>query len=100
MDHSPDHRGTTGDMRAFALKFVPARTSGFVKDMRICLKGMAIDGQRTKTHAYLPATAACLSFLEYLAGLHHGKPLHADIQHIVTYADAFFTATRLQSRND
>jgi hypothetical protein len=52
---------------------VSTRTSGFLKDIEICLKDTPNGIAGGYTHAYFPALAACCGFLEYMTGLHRGK---------------------------
>lgn len=85
----PAARGAQS-MGAFAKRFVEARLTGFVKDMRICLTGIKLDGKKKPTHAYFPALGACCATLEYLAGLYHGLVGDSVSQnHIRTFANTY-----------
>jgi hypothetical protein len=72
LDDRPPHRGFADNIAAFAHDFVTTRTTGFLKDMEICLTDTP-NGVGGVTHAYFPALATCCAFLEYMTGLTRGK---------------------------
>lgn len=67
------HRGSRGDLRLFAARFIADRMAGFEKDLRICLTGVRATHRKGETHAYFPALAACCGALEYLGALSVGN---------------------------
>lgn len=70
---TPAHRGAAANMAVFATRFIQGRLEGFEKDMKICLTPMRLESSKERTHAYLPALAACCGLLEYLSGLYRGN---------------------------
>jgi hypothetical protein len=70
---SASHRGADGKLVKFAIRFVDGRLAGFEKDINICLTPVDSLTRSGKTHAYLPALAACCGLMEYMTGLDHGN---------------------------
>jgi hypothetical protein len=77
-------------MARFAPRFIRGRMAGFEKDMKICLTPIPDPITKSgRTHAYLPALAACCGMLEYLTALHRGNIRGIGWREIADFAENF-----------
>ena len=68
----------------FAKQFLRDQIDGFRKDIRICL---TMDHLRR--HAYFPALIRCISFVDFLGGLHAGDIEDHGLSELQSYARKF-----------
>jgi hypothetical protein len=68
----------------FAKQFLRDQVEGFRKDIRICL---TMD--RRRRHAYFPALIRCISFADFLGGLHAGNIESHSLAELQSYARKF-----------
>ena len=68
----------------FAKQFLRDQVEGFRKDIAICL---TMD--RRGRHAYFPALIRCISFLDFLGGLHAGDIETHSLRELRGYANRF-----------
>jgi hypothetical protein len=68
----------------FAKQFLRDQVEGFRKDIAICL---TMD--RRRRHAYFPALIRCISFLDFLGGLHAGNIESHSLRELREYAKKF-----------
>jgi hypothetical protein len=72
----------------FAKQFLRDQVDGFRKDIRICL---TMD--RRRRHAYFPALIRCISFADFLGGLHAGNIENHSLAELQSYAHKFMDRT-------
>ena len=81
------HFKSSQQLRLFAKRFLRDQVKGFRKDIRICL---TMDRQRR--HAYFPALIRCISFADFLGGLHAGDIENHKFSDLWKYAKKFMNA--------
>jgi len=82
------HFKSSQHLRKFAKRFLRDQVDGFRKDIRICL---TMDRQRR--HAYFPALIRCISFADFLGGLHAGNIENHNFSDLWKYAKKFMNAS-------
>jgi hypothetical protein len=81
---SVGHFESSDELRKFAKSFLRDQVEGFRKDIRICL---TMDHRRR--HAYFPALIRCISFADFLGGLHAGNIESHSFRELWEYAKKF-----------
>jgi hypothetical protein len=81
------HFKSSQQLRIFAKRFLRDQVEGFRKDIRICL---TMD--RRRRHAYFPALIRCISFADFLGGLHAGDIENHNFRQLREYANKFMNA--------
>lgn len=84
---------TDKDVLNFAKIFLHQRSSGFKKDIDICLTAKETRFNK-RDHAYLPALLICVSFLDFLSGLYAGKVIGHGPSEFISYVRRFMRADR------
>jgi hypothetical protein len=87
------HRGSNGDLAAFAQDFIQKRTQSLRKDISICLTDTPTADGKSVTHAYFPALAACCAFMEYMTGLHRGRLAKIGWDSVDVWAEKYMDRT-------